>query len=128
MAQQNQTVLAIDDDALLLGSLVQALEGAGFTVLQAKNGKEGLEMALQHHPDLILTDNLMPIVNGVDMVTGLRKDDGWGKHVPVIIMTNMYSADMLNESLQAGVTDYVMKSDLSLDKIVDMIRERLEVG
>jgi CheY-like chemotaxis protein len=128
MAQQNQTVLAIDDDTLLLGSLVQALEGAGFTVLQAKNGKEGLEMALQHHPDLILTDNLMPIVNGVDMVTGLRKDDGWGKHVPVIIMTNMYSADMLNESLQAGVTDYVMKSDLSLDKIVDMIRERLEVG
>jgi DNA-binding NtrC family response regulator len=126
MAQQNHTILAIDDDELLLGSLVQALEAANLTVLQAKNGKEGLEMALQHHPDLILTDNLMPIVNGVDMVTGLRKDD-WGKRVPVIIMTNMYSADMLNESLQAGVTDYVMKSDLSLDKIVDMIRERLKV-
>jgi DNA-binding response OmpR family regulator len=125
MAQHNHTVLVIDDDALLLGSLAQAVEAAGFTVLQATNGKEGLEVALKHHPDLILTDNLMPIINGVDMITGLRKD-AWGLKVPVIIMTNMYSADMLNESLQAGATDYVMKSDLSLDKIVEMIRDRLK--
>ncbi len=121
---QNKTILAIDDDELLLGSIVQALEGAGFTVLQAKNGKEGLEMALQNHPDLILTDNLMPIVNGVDMVVGLRKDE-WGAKVPVIIMTNMYSAGMLNESLEAGVTDYIMKSDMTLDKIVGLVRTRL---
>jgi DNA-binding response OmpR family regulator len=126
MGQTKHTILAIDDDALLLGSIVQALEGTGFTVLQAKNGKEGLEMALQNHPDLVLTDNLMPIVNGVDMVVGLRKDE-WGARVPVIIMTNMYSADMLNESLQAGVTDYVMKSDMSLDKIVELVKTRLKV-
>jgi DNA-binding response OmpR family regulator len=125
MGQTKQTILAIDDDALLLGSIAQALEAAGFTVMQAKNGKEGLEMALQSHPDLILTDNLMPIVNGVDMVVGLRKDD-WGAKVPVIIMTNMYSADMLNESLQAGVTDYVMKSDMSLDRIVELVKKKLE--
>jgi DNA-binding response OmpR family regulator len=119
------TILVIDDDALLLGSVVDALQAAGYTVLQAKNGKEGLETALKEHPDLILTDNLMPIVNGVDMVTGLRKDN-WGKQVPAIIMTNMYTADMLNESLQAGVTDYVMKSDLNLQKIVDLVRGRLK--
>lgn len=125
MAADSHTVLAIDDDALLLGSVVEALEAAGYTVIQATNGKEGLEVALKHHPDLILTDNLMPILNGVDMIAGLRKDP-WGKTAPVIIMTNMYTADMLNQSLQAGATDYIMKSDMSLDKIVELVRGRLK--
>ncbi|HKX72413.1 MAG TPA: response regulator [Candidatus Saccharimonadales bacterium] len=125
MAADSHTVLAIDDDALLLGSVVEALQGAGYTVLQASNGKEGLEMALKHHPDLVLTDNLMPILNGVDMIAGLRKDP-WGKTAPVIIMTNMYTADMLNQSLEAGATDYIMKSDMSLDKIVELVRGRLK--
>lgn len=125
MAANSKTILAIDDDELLLGSVVQVLEQAGYTVVQAKNGKEGLEMALQHHPDLILTDNLMPILNGVDMIAGLR-NDAWGKKVPVIIMTNMYTADMLNQSLQAGATDYVMKSDISLEKIVELVKSRLK--
>lgn len=125
MAANSHTILAIDDDELLLGSVVEVLKGSGYTVLQAKNGKEGLEMALKHHPDLVLTDNLMPILNGVDMITGLRKDS-WGRNVPAIIMTNMYTADMLNQSLQAGATDYVMKSDISLDKIVELVRGRLK--
>jgi len=125
MAANAQTILVIDDDELLLGSVVEVLVQAGYTVLQAKNGKEGLEAALQHHPDLVLTDNLMPVLNGVDMIAGLRKDT-WGKNVPVIIMTNMYTTDMLNQSLAAGATDYVMKSDISLPKIVDLVNSRLK--
>lgn len=125
MAANSHTILAIDDDALLLGSVVEALQAAGYNVIQATNGKEGLETALKEHPDLILTDNLMPVVNGVDMIAGLRKDE-WGKTVPVIIMTNMYTADMLNQSLEAGATDYIMKSDMSLEKIVGLVRGRLK--
>lgn len=125
MAANSHTILAIDDDALLLGSVVEALQSAGYNVIQATNGKEGLETALKEHPDLVLTDNLMPVVNGVDMIAGLRKDD-WGKTVPVIIMTNMYTADMLNQSLEAGATDYIMKSDMSLEKIVQLVRGRLK--
>lgn len=125
MAANSHTILAIDDDALLLGSVVEALQAAGYNVIQANNGKQGMEMALKEHPDLVLTDNLMPVVNGVDMIAGLRKDN-WGKTVPVIIMTNMYTADMLNQSLEAGATDYIMKSDMSLDKIVELVHGRLK--
>lgn len=125
MAANSHTILAIDDDALLLGSVVEALQAAGYNVIQANNGKQGMEMALKEHPDLVLTDNLMPVVNGVDMIAGLRKDS-WGKTVPVIIMTNMYTADMLNQSLEAGATDYIMKSDMSLDKIVELVHGRLK--
>lgn len=125
MSANTHTILAIDDDALLLDSVVGVLQQAGYTVLQAKNGKEGLELALKHHPDLILTDNLMPLLNGVDMITALR-NDSWGRTVPAIIMTNMYTGDMVNQSLQAGATDYIMKSDISLDKIVELVRGRLK--
>ncbi len=122
-----QTILVAEDDTLLLNSITQVLTDAGYKVLQARDGKQGLDTALQGHPDLILTDNLMPILNGVDMIAKLRQDD-WGKKVPVIIMTNMYNADTLNKSLEAGVTDYVMKSDFSVDKVVELVQNRLKIG
>jgi CheY-like chemotaxis protein len=84
-----------------------------------------IDMALQQHPALILTDNMMPIMTGVEMVTKLR-DDPWGKKAPVILMTSMYSGDALNDSLQAGVTDFVMKNDFSVDKVVALVKGRLE--
>lgn len=120
----SHTILVVEDDTLLMNSIVEVLTQAGFKVLQAKDGKLGLETALKHHPELILSDNLMPVMNGIEMVKELRKDD-WGRKAQVIIMTNMYAADMLNQTLEAGVTDYVMKSDFSVDKVVELVRNRL---
>jgi len=119
------TVLIAEDDKLLRDSIVDVLTAAGYNVLQVENGKDGLDTALKEHPALILTDNLMPLMNGVDMVAKLR-EDAWGKTVPVVLMTSMYSADTLNDSLQAGVTDYVMKTDFSIDKVVELVANRLK--
>lgn len=123
MAQQTPTILVLDDEAPLLQTLVEALQGAGLHVLQAHNGKDGLDIALSKHPDLILSDNLMPVMSGIDMVTHLRQDD-WGKRVPVIVMTNFYSPETVNTTLQSG-TDYIMKNDLGIDRIVEMVQQRL---
>ena len=126
MADQTpQTILVTEDDTLLINSITELLISAGYKVLQARDGNQGLETALKSHPDLILTDNLMPGLNGVDMIAKLRQDK-WGKNVPVIIMTNMYDANTLNESLEAGVTDYVMKSDFSVDSVVQLVQSRLK--
>jgi DNA-binding response OmpR family regulator len=122
-----QTILVVEDDTLLMNSIAEVLTNAGYKVLQARDGNEGLNIALKDHPNLVLTDNLMPILNGVDMVAKFRQDD-WGKKVPVIIMTNMYNADTLNDSLEAGITDYVMKSDFSVDKVADLVRNRLKTS
>ena len=119
------TVLIAEDDKLLRDSIVDVLTAAGYKVLQVENGKDGLDTALKEHPALILTDNLMPLMNGVDMVAKLREDP-WGKTVPVVLMTSMYSGDTLNDSLQAGVTDYVMKTDFSIDKVVELVANRLK--
>lgn len=125
MAAKPHTVLVIDDDPFLLGSVIETLTREGFKVWQAHNGKEGFEQAVKRKPDLILTDNVMPVMSGVEMIAGIRNQP-WGKRLPVIIMTNMYTADMLNQSLQAGATDYIMKSDISLAKIVELVRNKLK--
>ncbi|MGH7196880.1 MAG: response regulator [Candidatus Saccharimonadales bacterium] len=124
MAIETQTILIVEDEAPLRKVLAATLQQSGFTVLEAGNGKEGLETALKQHPALILSDNLMPLMNGVDMMAEVRKDS-WGKTVPAIIMTNMYSVDAVNQSLEAGVTDYIMKTDVSIDKIVELVKSKL---
>lgn len=127
MTASNHTVLIAEDEPLLLQSLAEVVSKAGYKVLKAKDGKEALELAVKERPTLILTDHLMPVMSGIDMVKELRKDE-WGKKVPVVVMTNMYNADTLNQSLEAGVTDYVMKSDVSVDRVVELISSRLKAA
>jgi CheY-like chemotaxis protein len=125
MSAPQYTVLIAEDEPLLQQSLAEVLEGAGYKVLLGKNGKEALDLALAKHPTIILADHLMPVMNGIDMVKELRKDP-WGKKVPVVIITNNYNATTLNESLEAGVTDYVMKSDVGVDRVVQLVQSRLK--
>jgi len=122
--QTAPTVLIADDEPQMLQMMSSALQAAGFMVVQASNGKQSLDMALQQHPALILTDNLMPIMTGIQMAAELRKD-AWGAKVPVIIMTNLNDLNAVNQSLEAGVTDYIMKSDVGLDEIVAMVKNKL---
>lgn len=122
---ETKTVLIVDDEAPLRQVTTEALQQAGYTVITATNGKEGLDLALAKHPDLVLSDNIMPLMNGIDMVNELRKDE-WGTKVPIIIMTGINDIGSLNESLQAGITDYVMKADVGLDKLVELVDSRLK--
>lgn len=105
----SKKILVIDDDKLIREGLAVLLKNAGQTVLEAANGKEGLDAALAEHPDLVVTDVRMPEMTGLEMIEGLRKDD-WGKTVPVIILTNDESNDSINQALQSGVTTYFPKS------------------
>ncbi len=117
-------ILVVDDEMPMLQMISGALQSAGLTVIQAKNGQEGQEVALKERPDLIVTDNLMPLTTGIQMVANLRKDP-WGAKVPVIVMTNVNDLNAVNESLQAGITDYVMKADVDLDQITRMVKTKL---
>lgn len=117
-------ILVVEDEAPMRRMLAAVLQQAGFTVVEAGNGKDGLAAALAEHPSLIVTDNFMPIMNGVDMITTLRKDP-WGALVPVILMTNVNSMEAVNQALKTGGIDYLMKGDVQLDQIVAMVRSRL---
>jgi len=119
-------ILVAEDDPNLLKVLSNALKEEGFKVFKAENGQEGLELALKHHPDLIVLDVLMPVMDGLTMLKKLRKDE-WGKNVYAIILTNVEpSSDLISEaSRYPYMSSYYMKSEYGINEVVDMVKERL---
>jgi DNA-binding response OmpR family regulator len=118
---------SVEDDASLRKVLRDKFTLEGFSVLEATNGEEGLEIALRERPDLILLDIVMSEMDGLTMMKKLRHADEWGKHVPIILLTNL-SAD--NDKIIQAIADsepayYIVKSDSSVNDILEKVRERL---
>jgi len=119
-------ILIVEDDAPLLGALHDKLTHEGFETLGAKNGKEGLEVALREHPDLVLLDIIMPVMDGITMLKKLR-EDAWGGKVPVIFLTNLSAdAEKINQAITRDEPAYyLVKSDYKLADVVEKIKERI---
>src|SRR5260221_3164675 len=79
-------ILVIEDEAPMREAIGDTLTENHFVLLTADNGKDGLEIALREHPDLILLDIFMPKMDGLSLLETLR-NDAWGHDVPVIILT-----------------------------------------
>ncbi|HET7630111.1 MAG TPA: response regulator [Candidatus Saccharimonadales bacterium] len=121
---QTKTILIIDDDKTLLDALAGALTQAGYKTLTAGSGQEGLELAKQAKPDLTLLDYQMPEMNGIETLEQLRRDD-WGRKAKVVITTNIYDLNVVNQALANGVSDYLLKADNSLDEIVRQVEKHV---
>lgn len=119
-------VLIVEDEASLRNVLRDQLVQDGFSVMEAKNGAAGLKMALDSHPDLILLDLVMPVMDGLTMLKKLRREK-WGKTAPVIILTNLVSKNpLVNQYLtQTHHTYFLEKSNIKIDEVVVKVRERL---
>jgi len=120
-----KTVLIVEDDIALRSVLVEKLTDEKFNVLQAADGEVGLATALEKHPALILLDIFMPRMDGITMLSKLRSTDAWGKHVNVIVLTNSTDAQTIATVSGFGATDFLIKSEWSLEALVARIRERL---
>ncbi|MFA6375917.1 MAG: response regulator [Candidatus Paceibacterota bacterium] len=118
-------ILIVDDEAVLLELLSSKVSQGGFLVVEARDGDEGLQKALSEHPDLILLDIIMPKMDGITMLKKLRLDP-WGKNVPVIILSNLNTAESVEKSLANGAYDYLIKIDYTLDDLVRIVKNRLE--
>ena len=121
-----KTILIIEDDPALLVILVDKFRQEGFDILTANNGQGGLNVALQQHPDIILLDIIMPVLDGMTTLATLRKSD-WGKNVPVMILTNLSDAKKQEEAACLDVHDYLVKSDVTMNNLVQKIKERLGI-
>lgn len=117
-------ILIVEDDLKMRKLIVDAFTEQGFKTEEASDGQEGLKMALDTKPDVILTDLIMPIMDGLTMVRKLR-EDAWGKDVPITVLTNSDQADTIADALDKGIFKYIVKSDLSIDDIVKRITKEL---
>ncbi len=82
----NQTILVVDDEKDLLDLIEYNLKKEGFDVLKAENGEEGIKIAKEHNPDLVLMDIMMPKMDGMEAVEKMRADDAL-KSIPIIFLT-----------------------------------------
>jgi DNA-binding response OmpR family regulator len=103
---QRKTLLIVDDDADLRGAVVEQLQTEDFTVLEAANAHEGVRMARDQRPDLILLDVDLPDLDGREACRQMRQA---GVAAPVIMLTAAAADEDAIQGLDAGANDYVTK-------------------
>ncbi len=101
-----ETILIIEDDATMLRGLKDNFEFKGYRVLTAADGEEGLEAALNHKPDLIVLDIMLPKINGYEVCRLIRKE---GLEMPIIMLTAKGEESDIVLGLNLGADDYVTK-------------------
>ena len=102
------TILVVDDQALVRSFLAAALQKVGYEVVQASNGMEGLKAAFQRHPHLIITDTVMPQMNGCEMFGALRRN-AETRDIPVIALSSKAAAEEEARLLDQGYFDFIPK-------------------
>lgn len=122
-----KTILVVEDERSLRSVIADILRVKNFLVLEAKNGREGVEIAFEKHPDLILLDLIMPEMDGMTALKKIRQD-AWGKEVPVIILTNLSATNeqLVEDMVTHKPIQYLIKSDWKLNDVVKEIEKIFE--
>ena len=119
-----QTVLIVEDEQDLREAMADYLRDNSYRVLEAEDGQQGLQMALSEHPDIILLDLMMPIMDGHQMLKKLR-EDRWGMTAKVIIMSAMDDVKHIGSAYEGGISEYIIKGEASLAELAKKVRETL---
>ena len=115
------TVLTVDDSRTMRDMLMMALSQAGFNVVQAVDGLDGLEtLEASAIPDVIVTDINMPRLDGFGFIERLRKDPRW-RATPILVLTTESDPGKKARAREAGATGWIVKP-FNADKLVDAIR------
>lgn len=116
-------VLIIDDSPFMTQMFSLRLHDEGFESLIAGNGADGLKIAKNEHPDIILSDIAMPGMTGWDVLESLKSDDET-KDIPVLILTNSKgSPDDIDRAKKLGAAEFLMKIDLKVDDIMAIVKK-----
>lgn len=104
----SHTVLTIEDQPDIRRLIRMTLEFKGLTVLEAGDGEQGIAMARQHQPDVILLDVMMPGMDGLAVNRALAADDRL-RHIPVVILSALGRSSDVQAGLETGVHAYLIK-------------------
>jgi signal transduction histidine kinase/DNA-binding response OmpR family regulator len=105
--ESKKTILIVEDNDDLRAFISDLLKNE-FNIQLAKDGKEGMQAAFQALPDIIISDVMMPQINGFEMCTILKKDERTS-HIPIILLTAKDSSQSYREGYETGADDYILK-------------------
>ncbi|WP_047864033.1 response regulator [Rubrobacter aplysinae] len=120
MELEGARILVADDDRVVRRIVTVKLSGLGCEIEEAEDGWEALDLLEEEAPDLLITDSLMPRMNGLQLVRSVRESEGFAG-LPVIMLTSRHGERDIIEGLEAGLDDYVVKP-FSPDELAARVR------
>ena len=117
-------ILVVEDDSFLAGMYVTKLGLEGFSVDLAGDGREGLRKAKEWHPDLVLLDIVLPVIDGFTML-GEMKQLAETRAIPVILLTNLGAKADVERGLALGAADYLIKAHFMPSEVVEKVKRLL---
>lgn len=117
----SEKILLAEDSRLLRTAATSVLEGRGFTVYAAADGEQALELAREHHPDLVLLDLILPKLQGFEVLQQLRQAPETAQ-IPVIVLSSLQNANNFSEY---APVDFISKDKFMLNELAQRVEESL---
>jgi DNA-binding response OmpR family regulator len=121
---ETPTVLIVEDSSYLADSLVDMIDMQGYHSLHAATGEQGVALALEHQPDLILLDIRLPDINGYEVYRRVRATD-WGATARVIVLTASESVENIAKNIDLPSEHVLFKPEWSIKQLLEKIAQRL---
>lgn len=127
MSDKSKVILIVEDEKELLESYKELVESAGYVCMTASDGYEGLDILSKNVGgiDLVLLDLMMPGVDGLEVLRAVKADPDKYGDIPIIVLTNMTSENVIKESFDLGSSSYLVKTDMDYQGLVKELTKYL---
>lgn len=115
-------ILLVDDDEAIMTVFSTVLQKDGHSIITANNGQNGLEKAKNEKPQLILLDQVLPDIQGNEVLKTLKQDLDT-KDIPVAILSNFGQNELIQEAINSGALDYILKYQIEPEDLINKVKE-----
>ena len=119
-----KNILIIEDEAALQDALKKTFIAEGYEVAQGFDGEEGILLAQQKKPDLVLLDLVLPKKHGFEVLKAM-KDDANLANVPVLVLTNLEESEEVMKAIELGARGYLIKANYALKEVLAKAKDIL---
>ncbi len=114
-------ILIVEDEPVLQDALNTAFTTGGYEVIKAMDGEEGIRMALEQKPDLVLLDLILPKKNGFEVLESIKKDVAT-KDIPVLMLTNLEESSEVMKAIELGAQGYLVKANYAIKEVLAKVQ------
>ena len=120
----SKKIVIIEDDKFLRELISKKLSDAGYEVLEAIDGEEGIKRVKESKPDLVLLDLILPGIDGFEVLGQIKQDPSFS-NLPVIILSNLGQKEDVEKGLKLGAVDFLVKAHFTPGEIIEKIKKIL---